>query len=232
MAVVRWALLLGWVLLVPGFVGAEDFNDAPPEPGRLDWLAEERFSAQFLTGVYYSAIGPGAWFNPATRRPTHGPPHFDLVTLDARLGYRPLLAPPEGGGQLFDRFQVLADFQAAPVYRGLGNYVFGPSLLLRCDLLHPSCRLVPYVQGGAGLAFTDGYKAPDQRALGRFQEFFLQGMGGLRWRLSDSWSLDIEGGWQHISNADLAKRNAGINDLGGSIGVTYSFGARPCRTEE
>jgi hypothetical protein len=50
--------------------------------------------------------------------------------------------------------------------------------------------------------------------------------------MSDAWSLDIEGGIQHISNADMATRNAGVNCLGGSVGLTFSFGAHAdCKGE-
>ena len=50
---------------------------------------------------------------------------------------------------------------------------------------------------------------------------------GLRYFISDNWSLDIEGGYQHISNAGMASRNAGVNaGLGGQRGVTYHFPGR------
>jgi hypothetical protein len=238
------------LLLLPGLGRAEEKEAWPPDvadvvpapswqqPPRppdacctadgnpCDWCSSERFSLQFLTGAYVTAIGPRAAFDPYRPVGHEGYTPFDFANVDVRLGYRPFLPPPGEEYRFRDRFEMLLDFQGAAVYHGVGNYVFGPTLLLREDLADPDRTLVPYIQGGAGLAFTDGYKDPHQRALGQWQEFFLQGMAGLHWRMSDCWSLDVEGGWQHVSNACLATRNAGVNNLGGSIGLTYTFAAR------
>jgi hypothetical protein len=35
---------------------------------------------------------------------------------------------------------------------------------------------------------------------------------------------NLEGGWLHISDANQADRNGGVNALGGSLGITYYFG--------
>ena len=42
--------------------------------------------------------------------------------------------------------------------------------------------------------------------------------------ITDNLSLDVEGGFQHISNAGLSTHNGGINCLGAAIGLTYFFG--------
>jgi hypothetical protein len=251
----RLPLALGLLLLLPGAGRAGDVDGSWPPPAVVldvtpappgeappapltdcfhdagcpcgpDCLDDRHFFVQVLTGVYVSCIGPGAAFDPTRPFQVEGPPPFDYANVNVRLGYRPWLPAPEWPEWAFDRVQVMLDFQAAPVYHGFGHYAFGPSLMLRLDLCDPESRLVPYIQGGAGLAFTDGFKDEHQRAIGQWQEFLLQGSAGLRLRLSDNWSLDVEGGWQHISNACLASRNAGINTLGGSVGVTYTFGAR------
>jgi len=41
--------------------------------------------------------------------------------------------------------------------------------------------------------------------------------------LNDRWSLLIEGGYQHISNADTAARNVGVNAFGGSVGLGWIY---------
>jgi hypothetical protein len=255
MSAKRIVPLLVGLLLWPGAVRSEESDGAwppdvvdvlpasawetpPPPPDCLccpdthaapDWCAPERFSVQVLTGYYATCIGPGAAFDPA--RPSfQGHTPCDFADLNVRLGYRPSLPASDEPYRLRDRFELLLDFEAGAVTHGLGNYVVGPILLLRSDLVDPDRRLVPYIQGGAGLAFTDGYKDPHQRALGQWQEFFLQGMAGLHCRLSDCWSLDVEGGWQHVSNACLASRNAGVNNLGGSLGFTYIFAPRQHET--
>ena len=42
--------------------------------------------------------------------------------------------------------------------------------------------------------------------------------------LTECFSLDVEAGYQHISNAGIATRNGGLNTLGAGIGFTYFFG--------
>jgi hypothetical protein len=63
-----------------------------------------------------------------------------------------------------------------------------------------------------------------QELIGQEFEFLLRAELGLRCWLTESLSFDVEGGFQHISNAGIAVRNGGINNLGFSVGFTYSFG--------
>ena len=58
--------------------------------------------------------------------------------------------------------------------------------------------------------------------------FALKAAAGFHYTLNERLALNVEGGYIHISNADLASRNYGINALGGSIGITYYF-PRPLR---
>jgi len=46
---------------------------------------------------------------------------------------------------------------------------------------------------------------------------------GLKCFVAPNLSLDVEGGFQHISNAGLARRNHGVNALGAQVGLTYYF---------
>ncbi len=194
-----------------------------------DLFATERWSLQFLTG-YYPMSGLGGTGTIGTLGADHkyhytSPQQLDLLPQTLRLGwaYRP--------GFLDDtwfqgRSQVLVEYTVDPVTRDFGNFVTGPSLLLRHNFEHPGCRLVPYVQAGAGIVLDDAYHDMDQRLIGGPIEFLLQAQFGLHYSLNSSWSLDAEGGYRHISNADMYSRNVGVNSLGGSIGLTYSFGQR------
>ena len=56
--------------------------------------------------------------------------------------------------------------------------------------------------------------------------FLLQVAVGVRFQVTEQWSLDVEAGLQHISNAGLARRNGGINNAGVTVGFTYTFGAK------
>ena len=74
--------------------------------------------------------------------------------------------------------------------------------------------------------FNDAYRETRQRLIGEQVEFLLRVEFGVRFLVTDNLSLDVEGGLQHVSNASLASRNGGINDLGISVGFTYEFGRK------
>jgi lipid A 3-O-deacylase len=114
----------------------------------------------------------------------------------------------------------------APVTHDFGHVLGGPSVLARLDICDPAKTVVPYFQVGTGFVLNDGFKDSNQRAIGQCFEFLQQVEVGVRWKLNSNISVLAEGGWQHISNADLARRNLGANNLGGSIGLRWSFGGR------
>jgi opacity protein-like surface antigen len=122
-------------------------------------------------------------------------------------------------------FQALVEFSTAPVTDGFGDIVLGPTALLRYNWVRPGCRLVPYLQAGAGFVYNDAYENHYQHAIGEAMEFALKAAAGFHYFINDNLSLDVEGGYIHISNADLASRNLGINAVGGSIGMTIYL---PC----
>jgi len=192
-------------------------SDGPMEclavPHVTDRYEQLRTSVQVMAGFYASSSGVGP-------RPRI---EIEAVPSDIRIGCM-LWDPLLDGWWCRSNVELLLEFTTLPVVRGPGTIVLGPSALLRDNLVQPDARLVPYIQGGAGVVYDDGYRDQEQRALGRSIEFYLTAAVGIHWQLDPSWSLDAEGGYLHISNADLAPRNLGINAFGGSIGLTYSFG--------
>jgi hypothetical protein len=196
-----------------------------------DWIEAGHLSAQLMAG-YYAMSSLGSDGIPFRIGPDGKPlPHhhfrFDYVPLALRLGWAPCPVLCDetwlrGSGE------VLFEYTANPVVRQFGHFVTGPSLLLRYNFQQKACRLVPYLQGGAGYVLNDAYHKEEQRLIGGPTEFLLQAELGVRYFVSSSWSLDAEGGYQHISNANTFSRNVGVNNFGGSIGFTYHFG-RGCR---
>jgi opacity protein-like surface antigen len=156
-----------------------------------------------------------------------GVPDFQLVPLNARLGYM-LMSPSDWdwAGPFNGNWEALLEMAVDPGVDTFANIVVGPSLLLRynntgfCDGIHP------YAQFGAGFVYTDGYRDMTQRALGQGGEFYLQAGVGVRWLFDSCWSIETGLEYLHISNAGMADRNGGLNCLGFSVGVTYHFGPR------
>ena len=54
-------------------------------------------------------------------------------------------------------------------------------------------------------------------------EFILHGGLGGHYMLNDQWAVNVEAEYRHISNAELSSRNAGLNSLGGTLGLSYFF---------
>lgn len=179
--------------------------------GRRDPFRAGQCTFQFMGG-YYQKTGWGP-----------GGPHFNYVPLDFRYGLV-LNDPCDQHGWLRGCVEAMFDVNYSPVLRDFGNYVTGPSLLFRYNFVQQECAVVPYIQGGAGFAFTDGWKNRNQDLIGGEFEFLLRGEIGARVMLTEALSLDAEFGFQHISNGTLSERNGGINNLGFGLGFTYFFG--------
>jgi hypothetical protein len=167
-------------------------------------------TVQVLGGAYFdSHVGPKV-------------SSFNYAPIDFRIGR--WFACPWFDETLFrGNGEVLIDLMAAPVFSDYGSIVTGPSLLLRYNFTQPEQALVPYVQVGAGFVYNDAFRDREQRAIGEGVEFLLQAGIGCRYVLNPHWTLDVEGGFQHISNAGLAGRNLGANDFGFGLGLTYYF---------
>ena len=192
-----------------------------------EWFPPGGWGVQLLAGYYPTSGGgsDGATVDALLGgvRPRGRRVHFDYVPICVRLGYTFSRVRAEESWRR-GTFELLLEYLAAPVTREFGSYVTGPSLLLRYNYQQPGWWIVPYTQAGAGVVFTDGYRDETQRLIGGSTEFLLQMQAGVHVFVTDACSIDLEGGWQHISNADTQRRNAGANNVGGSVGLTYRFG--------
>jgi len=166
-------------------------------------------SSQFLAGAYFN------W------RPGPRIPKFDYVPVSFRQGW--MLSDPAMGPFGRGNFEGLIGIDAATIATSYGNWLAGPSLFLRYNFLEPGSAFVPYGQGGVGFVLTDAYHDQTQRAIGQAFEFHLHYEVGMKYFVTPNMSLDFEFGFQHISNANMADRNYGVNAWGAQIGFTYYF---------
>ena len=172
-------------------------------------------AVQILAGGYWSArLGPSI-------------PNFDYAPLTVRY-LRTLTAPQETTRWWRGYWDQVFEFTAAPITSSYGSYLAGPTGILkaRYSFVRDNFPVVPYVQAGAGFVLNDAYKDMTQRAIGEAFEFNLQVQAGLRFYVCERWSIDVEGGFQHTSNARLASRNYGANAFGVLAGLTYHFPTR------
>lgn len=89
---------------------------------------------------------------------------------------------------------------------------------LRWNLLTKTA-LIPYLQGGGGVAFTD-IGRPDLGSVFEFVEY--AGMG-LRWRCQQHLDIFAESRVMHVSNAGIKKPNRGITGATLQVGAGWSF---------
>ncbi len=172
---------------------------------------EDRISLQLVTGAVFSPIGIG----PET-------PTYNYQMTNARLGWM-LNTPHSDVGPLTGNVEAILELSASGVFSGFGNYMVGPTALVRYNFVQPGWRVVPYIQGGAGIVLNDAYEDKTQGAIGQFVQFTPQASIGTRILVTDNWSVDLEAIFHHVSNARMANRNLGTNGLGGMIGFTYFF---------
>jgi lipid A 3-O-deacylase len=180
-----------------------------PEATTIGLVAEPAW-IQILQGAYFSSsLGPGIGA-------------FDYLPMSVRHGWN--LGNPYGpGGVVPGNWEMVLDVTGAAVTSSYGNWFAGSSAFLRYNLAGAGSPFVPYLQGGVGVIANDVYRDHGQRAIGQAVEFLVHAQVGLKWYIAPNLSLDVEGGFQHISNAGLASRNAGVNAFGGSLGFTYYF---------
>jgi hypothetical protein len=212
-----------WPGIEPPAPSADGAGGGPPSEAAPGLEERDPFAPGALTFQFMSGYYPKANLGPPGDTVTGQKPVIDYLPQALRLGVICNKPHPEWL-LLHGSFEVLLEYNYSAVVSSFGNYFTGPNAILRYNLVYPHCIFIPYIQGGAGFCLNDVYHNPDQRLIGEAFEFLLRGELGVRLMITENLSLDVEGGWQHISNANLASRNAGLNCLGASIGLTFFFG--------
>src|SRR5207237_7323573 len=126
--------------------------------------------------------------------------------IDTRLGCM-LYSPWPDHCCIRGNIEAILELTAAPVFFGFGDIIVGPTALLRYNFVQPDWRLVPYLQGGGGFTYNDGYRDKTQRALGQAGECYLQAAGGLHFLLIAHCAVDLEGRSLHSYNSGFDERN-------------------------
>jgi len=180
-------------------------------------FVEDRITLEFMTGAMFSPSGIG----PVV-------PVYNYQQNNVRLGWM-LDSPDSWGPQagindpLRGTFEAVLEATGSYVWYSFGTYMVGATALVRYNFVQPNWIVVPYIQGGAGIVYTNARNWSDQDAIGANVEFTPQFAGGLKFLLDKNWTFNIEGAFQHISNANTSARNEGVNAYGGFAGFTYVF---------
>jgi len=155
---------------------------------------------------------------------TGGRPVLNYAQGDLRLGWM-LTSPMPGFGQdwLRGNWEGLVNVFGAGVTKGPGGFLAGGRLLLRYNFVQLGARWVPFFQLGAGGLGDNVYNHRDQRLIGSGFEFTLIADAGIRYFITPKWFAVFMADYEHISNANTASRNVGVNAAGGTLGVGCFF---------
>jgi lipid A 3-O-deacylase len=166
-----------------------------------------RFEAALTSGVLFSFSGP-----------SRGRPPINYTFNSLQLGY--MLNDVNGDSWRRGNLELVGEGFGSAIFEGEGSYISGGTLWLRYNFVpRSSFGLVPYAQAGGGFVSTD----IDHGIVGQPFNFNLDLAVGVRYFVGQSWSLNLEYRYQHISNAGLNQHNLGINADGPILGVSYFF---------
>lgn len=185
-------------------------QDGKTSKNVVEFSPFEKGNKEFQLGIGYNfSLNGGSDKRPDTQ---------DL-DLHLRLGW--MLTSPAGDGFCRGNWELLAEAFGAAITEGPGDVIFGGTVLLRYNFVQPDAKWVPYFQIGAGGVYSDISDDPVQRQIGQDFSFNLQAALGVRYMLSNHSALFVEGGYRHLSNADSADRNLGLNSLGVQVGASW-----------
>ncbi len=173
----------------------------------------------FDRGRFEFQIGAGAFTSVQDTSALR--PHF--VDIDGTVRWGVMLNAPRGDSFFRGNFEFMVEGYGAALIKGPGTGYGGAGVIVRYNFVRTGARLVPYFQSKIGGVYNDVSVHQEQHAFGRAEEFDLGAGPGLRYFCNDHLALFGEGDYRHISDANTASRNLGLNELGGFFGVSLFY---------
>lgn len=204
------SLALALSMAVSALGGTEPRPPFVAQPVLRDVFAKGNKEFQNLAGAFYFFDRGG------NDRAT-----LDYAVDSLRLGF--MLSNPHSTGFFAGNSEFLAEIFGGPIFQGAGHVAAGATIFIRYNFIQPHCRVIPYFQIGAGGVYTDVSEEGSHGLISLPVEFNLQGGGGLRFMLNRQWSLLLEVGYRHISNASIKLPNGGVDSFGGALGFGFFF---------
>jgi hypothetical protein len=169
----------------------------------------------FTPGFHEAGVGTGIFWSPIGS--TYSRPRVDYVMGDVEIDY--MLTHMFASGFWRNNFEVAVEGFGAGIYQNTGHYIAGGTLWFRHNLVPEGMRIAPYVELGMGMVSMDINHAYD----GHNFNFNLDAAGGIRYFVTPKFSLNAQFQYQHISNANTADHNIGINAIGPVLGASFFF---------
>ena len=169
----------------------------------------------FRGGHFEASLGNGCLFSPFAairNRPT-----LNYTISELQLDY--MLTDVSGPSLWRGNWEVASGAFGGTAFDGVGDDIAGATVWLRYNFVPRQSRFAPYLHAGAGLTYSD----INRRLVGQDFNFNLDLGAGVRYLLSSHWSVNLEYRYQHISNANMADRNLGVNAHGPMLAVSFFF---------
>lgn len=155
----------------------------------------------------------------------NNPNRYFFMTQMVSLDYEPFRALELGPLRM--RTQVRSTFFASAIFNGPETYYlgWGPQLRFLFPLGNSPWSL--FMGGGGGLGYADAHPSDkNDHGLGEGFTFIILASGGIRYDISDRWSVWTGMMWHHLSNANLSepnKTNIGPDEIGLVTGGAFAF---------
>lgn len=136
--------------------------------------------------------------------------------------FRPLVLGP-----LRVRWQLINSFVASAILEGPDQYYLGWAPQIRAIVPLGESRWSLYGTFGAGMGVANANENdPYDGGLGQDFNFLLMSNTGVRYAITDAWSVWLGGMWLHLSNAEMSeprKENIGADSFGVVLGAGWAF---------
>ncbi|HLX72339.1 MAG TPA: acyloxyacyl hydrolase [Verrucomicrobiae bacterium] len=169
----------------------------------------------FVRGKYELNLSSGVMFSPIGA--DHARPTLNYTLSGLELGW--MLTDVNRSGWLAGNVELAGEVIGGAAFYGPGNYLAGGTAWARYNFVQPGWRVIPYIQGGAGLEAID----MDSELIGGHFAFNLNIGAGARYLVDNNWSINVECLYQHLSNATIHQHDVGINAVGPMLSVSYFF---------
>lgn len=169
----------------------------------------------FERGKYEISLSSGAMFSPIGA--DRNRPALNYTLSGLQLGW--MLTDAHHSSWLSGNLEVAGELIGGAAFFGPGNYLAGVTAWARYNFVQSHWRIIPYVQGGAGIEAID----MDSELVGGRFAFNLDFAAGARYLVCRNWSINAECLYQHLSNATIYRHDVGINAIGPMLSVSYFF---------
>lgn len=208
-----WKVMVACVLALG--TGALSRAVAGTEMAAPSLVNDHNWTVELASGVTWSNVRSGQPNQAYTIVP---------ITLTASLKLDDVSLDNFLGGWLrgYSEFYFRGDYEQ--IVHGPENHVEDFIVGPRYNFVQPGWKIIPYVEGGVGIAFGDSN--PQWGGLGQDFNFTFTTGAGAKYLISDDWFVRAGVEYQHVSNAGLSEpqfANHPIDALGPKISVGYSF---------